>query len=274
MGMLLPALAIGGLTFGPYIGRLAYQNYKHAQRMATTEMVPMRDVRPSAEAEVAGVVATDAETFPSPVSETPTVCCVWRVDEWSERGKLSIWRPIATGVRSVPFELADEFGHQLIDVGTHSYDLSSLRDMGRALVGNQDAVKVGLVRDNLTLDLTDWYDAVEVPPDEAPPPAIEQFIEDTEAVTPASDSITNVIDVGHKHGRRRYREALLTPGDPCYALGMTDTQGMLTPEAGSLLVGSGDEDAVLARKRKRARHGGAVAISSIVVGSLAALLAI
>lgn len=272
MSVLLPAIAIAGLAFGPYLGRLAYSNHRQARLIGTTEATPALDVRPNATVEVAGTVAADAETFPSPVAATPAVACVWRVDAWSERGGTPLWRPLATGVRSVPFEIEDRSGRQAIDVGTHVYDLSSLRELVRAFAGGQDAVRVGLVRDGLTLDMAGWTDRVEVPPDETPPDSIQRFVDETEAVSPASDSITNVVDLGKKHGRRRYREALLVPGDPCYALGTTDDGGTLSIDPGELTLGIGREADVLARKRSRARRGGVASVAILLAGLGAAAM--
>lgn len=266
MGVLLPAIAIAGLAIGPYLGRLAYSNHRQARLIGATETTPALDVRPNATVEVAGTVATDAETFSSPVAGSPTVACVWRVDAWSERGRTSLWRPLATGVRSVPFEIEDRSGRQAVDVGTHVYDLSSLRELVGVFAGGQDAVQVGLVRDGLTLDMAGWTDRVEVPPDEAPPASIRRFVDETEAVSPASGSITNVVDLGNEHGRRRYRESLLVPGDPCYALGTTDDGGTLSLDAGELTVGVGREADVLARKRSRARRGGAASVALLLAG--------
>lgn len=111
-----------------------------------------------------------------------------------------------------------------------------------------------------------WSDRVEVPPDEAPPASIQRFVDETDAVSPASDSITNVVDLGRKHGRRRYREALLVPGDHCYALGTTDGAGTLSIDAGDLTFGIGREEEVLARKRSRARRGGVASVAILLAG--------
>lgn len=266
MEMLLPALAIGGLSFGPYIGYLAYRNHEQYRLIAGTETTPARDVDPESTVEVAGHVAEDARTFASPVSETPCVLCAWRVDTWSERGEMSIWRPTAVGVTSVPFPLADDTGRQPIEIGDYARDVTSLRNMVGLFTSGTDAVKVGISFDGVTVDMTSWYAREEVAPDEEPPDSIAEFVASTEVVDPASGSITNLVDVGNKHGRRRYREAFLRPGDSLYVHGTTDAEGVLTADAGDVTLGDGDEEAVVARKRTRARRGGAAGVGAVGMG--------
>ncbi|MFB6185455.1 MAG: hypothetical protein ABEI86_01125, partial [Halobacteriaceae archaeon] len=92
------------------------------------------------------------------------------------------------------------------------------------------------------------------------------------AVEPASGSITNVVDIGKKHGRRRYREAIIEPGDECYALGTTNNNRIITPDAGKLWLGKGTEDSILQSKRKRFRRAGALGGGLLLIGIVAGLI--
>lgn len=277
MEMLVPALAISGLTFGPYLTRLAYQNYRDARRMAEIETTPTREVRPNSKVEVSGVITPGEATATAPVSERDAVVCVWRVDTWTEFGSTNLWRPSAIGVSSVPFTVQDEFGEVTVDAGSHVYDLggsslsgTALKGLSRLVSGQQDSVKTGFVNDSVSIDMHGWEDVFEVGPEERPPASIRRFIEQTDAVDPASgSSVMNILDIGKKHGRRRYREAILGPGDDCYVLGPTDSTGRLSSSAGKLWLGPRSEEELLAKKRKRYRRGGPVGVGASLLGLVA-----
>lgn len=283
MGALTIAIAIAGLLFGPYIGLLTYRNYKLRREIETTETTPTRDVRPGTTAEVQGAVATATDTVDTllPTADD-AVCCVWRVDTWDETGDTSTWNPSGIGVVAVPFTIRDEYGEQEIAIGEHRHDLGStgvslqaLRGFAKTVSTAQDMVQTGFVGDEAVVDLREWDEVIEVGPDEAPPETVAAFIEQTEAVGEASGSITNVVDIGRKHGRRRYRQAVLAAGDEVYALGATDSDGVLRPGAGErLIVGRGTEDDLLGTITTRVRRGTAVAVVAVLAGLVATYVAI
>ena len=271
----LLALATGGVLGGPYAMRLAQQNYRDLQQMGDAKTTPTREVRPNTAVEVSGTVSATAETVPSPVTGTDTVCCVWQVETWDKATKYNMWRPTAIGVTSVPFAIEEEYGQQRIALGTHTYELpSSSFDLVGQLKGlveltqtTQDSVGAGYVDEELSVEMQQWDAAVEVGAEESPPASIQRFVDETDPVHPATDSpLTNLVDIGRQHGSRRYREALLTPGDSCYTLGTADENGDLTPDTGRLWVGRGTEESLVATKRNHLLRNGAVGIGGSLLG--------
>jgi len=277
------AIAIAGLLFGPYIGLLTYRNYKLQREIETTETTPTHNVRPGTTVEVQGEAATAADSIDTlrPTSED-AVCCVWRVDTWDETGDTSTWDPSAIGVVAVPFTIADEYGEQEIAIGEHHHDLGStglslqaIRGFAKTVTTVQDMVQSEFVSDEVVVDLREWDEVLEVDPEEEPPETVAAFIEQTRAVGETSGSITNVVDIGRKHGRRRYRQAVLAAGDEVYALGATDSNGTLRPGAGDqLIVGRGAEDDLLGTITARVRRGTAVSAVAVLAGLVAAYVAI
>lgn len=283
MGTVTIAIAIAGLLFGPYIGLLTYRNYKLQRKIEVTETTPTRNVRPGTTVEVQGEITTAADTVdPLLPTDDDAVCCVWRVDTWDETGDTSTWNPSAIGAVAVPFTIADEYGEQGITVGEHHHDLGSagvslqaFRGFAKTVSTAQDMVRTGFVGDEVVVDMREWDEVLEVGPDEAPPETVAAFIEQTEAVGEASGSITNVVDIGRKHGRRRYRQATLAAGDEVYALGATDGDGVLRPGADErLIVGRGTEADLLGTITSRVRRGTAVATVAVLAGLMAAYFAI
>lgn len=278
------AIAIAGLLFGPYIGLLTYRNYTLQRKIEGTETTPTRNVRPETTVEVEGTITTAAADTIDPLlpTENDAVCCVWRVDTWDETGDTSTWNPSAIGAIAVPFTIADDYGEQEIIVGEHHHDLGStgaslqaLRGFAKTVSTAQDMVQTGFVSDEVVVDMREWDEVLEVGPDEEPPETVAAFIEQTEAVGEASGSITNVVDIGRKHGRRRYRQATLAAGDEVYALGSADRDGGLRPGAGErLIVGRGTEEELLGTITSRVRRGTAVSAVAVLAGLVAAYLSI
>lgn len=278
------AIAVAGLLFGPYIGLLTYRNYTLQRKIEKTETTPTRNVRPEATVEVQGKITTAAADTIDPLLPTDddAVCCVWRVDTWDETGDTSTWNPSAIGAVAVPFTIADDYGEQEITVGEHHHDLGStgaslqaIRGVAKTVSTAQDMVQTGFVSDEVMVDMREWDEVVEVDPDEAPPETVAAFIEQTEAVGEASGSITNVVDIGRKHGRRRYRQAVLAVDDEVYALGATDRDGVLRPHTGEqLIVGRGTEENLLGTITSRVRRGTAVTVVAVLAGLVAAYFSI
>ncbi|MFD1589360.1 hypothetical protein ACFR9U_20480 [Halorientalis brevis] len=275
MSVVVHALAVGGLLGGAYGMWLARQNYRTLRQMGNAETTPTREVRPNTAVEVSGTVSAAAETIPSPVTGTEAVCCAWQVETWDEATKYNMWRPTAIGVTSVPFAIEDEYGQLRVAPGTHahefpnsSFDLvGQLKVLGELPQTTQGSVGAGYVDEELSVEMQQWDAAVEVGAEESPPASIQRFVDETAAVQPATGSpLTNLVDIGRQHGSRRYREALLTPGEACYILGMANENGVLTPDTGKLWVGRGTEEGLVASKRKHLLRNGAVGIGGSLLG--------
>jgi hypothetical protein len=163
--------------------------------------------------EVAGPAA-GADAFASPIGGDEALVAAWTVEEWDERGDHSRWRTLASGVRSVPFELDDGTGRVAVEVGDHA-------DGGLFTAGVDPAASDGVSFGDVLVEF-DAYDTVrKVGAEEAAPASIREFVAGERTVGPQSGSITNVIDVGNAHGDRRYYEETFGPGERLYVLGRT-----------------------------------------------------
>jgi hypothetical protein len=160
----------------------------------------------------------DAErgrTFETTLSETEdTVVAGWCIEEWSESRKFDRWSTLARGVDAVPFVLDDGTGEVMVDVGSQGQRASyfgGILNFGEL----QESVELG----DTTVDFRELPTVWEVGVDEEPPQAVQTFVDEKESVPRQTDSITNVVDVGHAHGDRRYREATITVGDDVSLVG-------------------------------------------------------
>ena len=103
--------------------------------------------------------------------------------------------------------------------------------------------------DDVLAALDDVSVETSVPPDGDPPERIAAFVQGESAVDPQTDSITNVVDLGTKHGERRHYEQTITPGQEVYLLGeasaVADATHPLGPDDVVVEPPSGDDPMIL-----------------------------
>lgn len=170
----------------------------------------------------------DGETVEGPLTGRPALATGWRVEEWDERGDNSHWNEVAEGYDSVPFELDDGSASIRVDPGDDAspsgfVDALDVGDLGHSVGVGETTV------DFQTLETVD-----QIPPDGAKPDRIARFERAESTVHEHTGSITNVVDIGKKHGERRYWEGRIEPGEEVYLLGTVRPQDEGTGASGHL----------------------------------------
>lgn len=223
----LPLLAVGLGLGGTYVGwkRRAI----HAQ-MAAVDPTPVRQLAEPGTVEVEGEATSTDGTVESPVTGSDAVAAAWTVEEWDERGDTSTWREVGRGIEVAPFTVDDGTGSVAVDPVIR-------RESGKSWTGvsgvsANDGVRVG----DVLLEFERFPTRAEVGPDEDRPERIARLEDEHGLDEPGS--ITNLVDVGKKHGRRRFSEETVGPGDDVYLLarfeGEDGERGRLHPADGHL----------------------------------------
>ncbi len=243
VGMLL--VSVGG--YGLYVGHERRGPYELVTETPTTTA---RQLSAPGRVELKGTVEVADEgagTFSSPIGRRECVLAAWSVEEYSERGKHSRWQTVASGVRSVPFFVADETGRVLVDVGDHA-------DGGGLLgVSENAAASDGVTAGPVLAEFDRFPVAATVGAEEPAPDHVARFVAGERSVDQQTGSITNVVDIGTAHGDRRYYERTLAPGDDVYVLGDAVPRD---PDADvfraeDLVVRPGEERFVVSNERER-----------------------
>jgi hypothetical protein len=161
---------------------------------------------------------TDGRTTEGPLTGREALATGWRVEEWDERGDNAHWNEVAEGYDSVPFELDDGSASIRVDPGSDAsasgfVDALDMGDLSHSVGVGETTV------DFRTLETVD-----QIPPDGAKPGRIARFEQTEPTVDEHTGSITNVVDVGKKHGERRYHEGRIEPGEEVYLLGTVRAQ--------------------------------------------------
>lgn len=139
---------------------------------------PRRVTDPSGTIELEGTADVHEETGRAPFTDTESLICEWEVRRYSPGGgqNSSNWTLLESDHGAHLFVLADEAGSALVDPEGASRHMQTTT-------------------------------TIEVGPDEPAPPAIEEYLRQTEGIS--SDPSR----------KRRYRESRLDPGDDVHVLG-------------------------------------------------------
>lgn len=280
-------LLIGGivlLVVAAFAGVFGRRQHRKRALVDGTETTDVRDIREEGLVELKGTVAA-ADPFDSPIANERSALSAWEVEEWNERGDSEMWETLATGISAAEFELDDGTGRVRVDVGDRVDDMSSGTGIDEVQVGPVDVdrllsngVEVGDVHaalDGFSVEAT-------VPPDTAPPERIETFVREEAAIPEQTDSVTNVVDLGNKHGERRYYEGTVGDGDDIYLLGrvravedatypLGPEDVVVTPVDATQFILSDRSEAELVASFGQYRYAYAGAVVAAVLG-LAALL--
>lgn len=181
-----------------------------------TPTTDVRQIREPGVVELEGAVRA-GETVASPIQRRECVLAAWEVEEYTETGKHSTWKTIATGIYAEPFELDDGTDRVRVEVGTHSAggDLGLLPDVDDWLGGT--GVAVG----DVLCEFRRVPEVAEHSPDDVPD-RLGAFVAREPQVSEASGPLLDVLDVGTQHGDRRYSEQVVVPDQDVYLLGYVD----------------------------------------------------
>lgn len=211
------------------------QHRKHAL-IEDTETTDVRDIKDEGLVELKGTVCAD-DPVESPIKGEKSTVSVWEVDEWSEREESEMWQTRAAGIYATPFELDDGTGRVRVNVGDHVNDTPSgtvIDDIQLGPIDVDQLLSDGVTVDDILAALDNFSVGTTVSPDTDPPERIREFVQGEAAIRPQTDSVTSALDVGAKHGERRYYEGTLGPSDDIYLLGQVsaieDATRPLKPE--------------------------------------------
>lgn len=221
MSTMLLVISVVLLVIAAFAGVYGRRQHRRSTVIKDTETTDVRDIKSESLVELKGTIRAD-DPFISPIAGEKSTLSAWEVEEWDERGSSDMWETRAAGIYATPFELDDGTGSVRVDVGDHVNDPSSGTGIHEIQVGPIDVdqlVSSGVTVDNVLAALDNVSVEISVPPDSEPPERIAEFVNGEAGISPQTDSITNILDIGNKHGERRYYEGTLGPGDEIYLLG-------------------------------------------------------
>ncbi len=217
-----------GFLIGLY---LVYDGFGKWKTKRLIQDTPTEKVRSMAvgRTELAGVARSDGETIEAPFTDEECLYVDWEIEEWRKDPDEADheWQTIASGTRTVPFDLDDGTGEVLV----------------RAREGN---ATFEISDENQTRFTTDRS--------ESPPAEVREFIErhdrnddGTSVFGDASDGLGDLIDgdaIGYSNRRRRYTQRVLPDESEVYVLGSAvprETGGGMETGQADLLEMTRDE---------------------------------
>ena len=260
------------------------RQHRRSALIAATETTDIRDIKEEGVVELKGTIRAD-EPFDSPIKGKRSTLSAWEVQEWDEGGQSEMWETRATGVYTTPFVLDDGTERVRVNIGDHVSDPSSGTGIDEIQVGPIDFDRFlsnGVTVDNVLASLEGFSVGTSVPPDADPPERIKEFTQAEAGVATQTDSITNILDFGNKHGERRYYEGTVNPGDDIYLLGQVRAAqdatyplkpadvAVTVPDSGQLIISDKSEDA-LVDSFSQYKYAYVVAVLTTVTG-LAAIV--
>jgi hypothetical protein len=270
----VPALLVALGFVGIYTG---WKRRAIHARMTGVDRLPIRELASPGTTELAGTAAPVGDPLDAPLTDRTAVVAAWKIEEWDERGDRGHWREVARGVETARFKLDD---------GTGSVEVAAISKRDTAGEWTQTtgvSASDGVRLEDVLVEFDAFPVREEVPPD-AEPPASVRRLHRNHGLYEDTGSVTNVVDVGKKHGRRRYFAQVIEPGDETYVLGhvrarehdrerFRPDEAVVTEPGDGLLILSNQDAASLegefASSAKTRLVGGAV---SLAVGVVIALV--
>ncbi|AZH25374.1 hypothetical protein [Haloplanus aerogenes] len=194
----------------------------HAQ-MASVDPTPIRELASPGTVELEGTATPVGDPFVAPLTDREAVVAAWTVEEWDERGDRGNWREVARGIESPGFELDDGTG--TVDVAPVSKRDTAGKWTQTTGVSAADGVRL----DDVLVEFDSFPVQEELGPDEDPPESVRRLHRD-HGLYEDTGSVTNAVDIGKKHGRRRYFARVIEPGDETYVLGHVRARDDRHPE--------------------------------------------
>jgi hypothetical protein len=237
------------LVLGP---PAAYLSYGLRDRNAALTATPVTAVRNLADP---GPVAVHGTAYPvgdgieSPFAGESGIATTWRVRDWDDQDR-GRWLTEVEGAVVAPFDLDDGTGTVRVDPGE---DWERRRSATQGGDLGLSAGSYGVTIDGRTLETPPPETVAEVGVDEAPPERAAAFAGRTDLVPGQSGSVTNAVNVGHKHGDRRYEETTIPAGVELYVYGDLqprdgEAPARLRPETAVVGPGEGDPALVLSTR--------------------------
>jgi hypothetical protein len=238
----IPVLFVTLGAVGLYTG---WKRRRIHEWMVAAETTTVERASPGVVEFEGAATAGDASFF-APISERDAVVAAWTVEEWDERGDRSRWREVARGIEIAGFELDDGTG--TVEVAP----VSKRETAGKWTQTTGLSAENGVRIDDTMVEFATFRVEAELAPDADPPVGLRR-LHDDHGLYEDTGSITNAVDVGKKHGRRRYTEGVVEPGDSVYVLGRLegrdgdgdrfrpDEATLTTPADGPFVVSDRDE---------------------------------
>lgn len=257
---------------GVYTGWKRWRVHSHIADVTPT---PVRELSSPGVVELEGEMSPVAEPLTAPVTGRDAAAAAWTVEEWDERGDTSTWREVARGIELPAVEVTDPTGS--IEVEPVSKRETAGNWTQTTGVSAADGVRI----DDVLAEFETFPVELELGPEEERPARIRR-LHDDHGLSEEPGSITNVVDVGKKHGRRRYSEQVVAPDEAGYVLGHVEARDeptrerihpdeavVTTPDDGLFVVSDQDEASLAAEFGSSARtlvFGGAAAVVLGVAG--------
>lgn len=264
--VLLGTLGLVGIYTG-------WKRWRIHGQIADVTPTPIRQVASPGVVEVEGQLSPVAEPFTAPVTGRDAAVAAWTVEEWDERGDRSTWREVARGIEMPAVEVADGTG--TIEVAPVSKRETAGKWTQTTGVTAADGVRV----DDVLAEFDSFPVELELGPDEEQPDRIRHLHED-HGLYGETGSITNAVDVGKKHGRRRYSEQVIAPDEAGYVHGHVEARDdptrerlhpdeavVTSPSDGLFIVSNQDEASLKSEFESTAR-------TLVVAGVLATVLGV
>ncbi|MFB6101243.1 MAG: hypothetical protein ABEJ73_01605 [Haloplanus sp.] len=269
----VPVLFVTLGAVGVYTGWK--RRHIHAQ-MSAAESMPIRELSSPGVVEIDGTATPVDGAFAAPITGRDAVVAAWTVEEWDERGDTSRWREVARGVEAPAFE---------VDDGTAAVAVDHLSKRETAEKWTQTtgvSAETGVRIDDVLAEFDSFPVQATVGPDEEPPEGIRRLHDDHDLYADTG-SVTNAVDIGRKHGRRRYTEGVVAPDESVYVLGRVEARddpdrarirpddAVVTTPADGLFVVSNQDEATLESKFDTAARTRLIAGAVAVVAGLGGL---
>lgn len=231
----------------------AWPIYKGWQRRARYRLVRDTEVEtpdtatPGNTVLLTGTARTRESPIHAPLSERDALVAAWSISEWQDENlQLKYWSPEARGLRSGAFEIESDGAFVTVPAQTCEGSTTSTTSM----LG-YDAV-TGFDMES-TLVEVESFDFAEEIPQTAEPPAQFHTLE-RQVGLQAPDPGVTLVDLGRKHGARRYHEAIVEPGDTLTIRATPETTGdgakvLAPPERGPMIISDLDPDTLTWRYR-------------------------
>ncbi|WP_435102196.1 hypothetical protein [Halarchaeum sp. P4] len=231
---------------------LLYTGWKRRRihgQLSDVDPTPIRELATPGVVEVEGTATPRDHPFVAPITGRDAVLAAWKVEEWDERGDTSTWREVARGIEAPAFDVEDETGTLAVEA------VSKRNTAGKWTQTTGVSAADGVRIEDVLAEFEAFPVEAEFDPDEELPDGIRRLHED-HGLYEDTGSITNAVDVGAKHGRRRYSEQVVAPGDDVYLHGRIEAsdgaserfrpdEAHLTEPADGLLVVSDQDEASL-----------------------------
>jgi hypothetical protein len=252
----LPVVGIGLLLVGGFAAVYGRRQHRRRALVEATETTAIRDIKAEGTVELKGTIRA-SDPVESPITGEPSVMSAWEVEEWDETGDSEMWETLATGIHTRPFELDDGTGRVRVEIDEYLLDAPSGTGIDEIQLGPIDVDRLlsnGVTVDNVLAAIENFAVETTVPPGTEPPERIEEFVHTEPGLAPQTDPVSNVIDIGNEHGKRRYYEGTLGPGDDIYLLGevratesapaplQPDDVVVTVPEHGQMIVSDKSEE--------------------------------